>query len=101
MGATQECIYCFELILKVADYKTAALWPLASHLTNYLNKTNKVYWTLLKNERPSLGTPTHGHTSAKEAAKTCEDTRFLLVDLLTQRERERERERFKGLRPTW
>ena len=33
-----------EQILEVAPYKTAAIRPLTSHLTNYLSKVNKSCW---------------------------------------------------------
>ena len=32
---------CYEQILEAASNKTAAKWPLISHLRNYTSKTNK------------------------------------------------------------
>ena len=39
---------CFEQILLSAPYKKAVIYPLTSHLTNHLNKTNKIYGILLE-----------------------------------------------------
>ena len=41
----KDAVCCFEQILVAAPYKTAAVWPLASHLTNYPSKT---CWALLE-----------------------------------------------------
>ena len=38
---------CFEQILKAVHYKTTAVWPLASDLTNHPSKTSKTYCALV------------------------------------------------------
>ena len=38
-----------EQILEATPHKTAAVWPLTSHLTNYPSKMNKIYCALLEN----------------------------------------------------
>ncbi len=47
MGITQGC---FEQILEAAPNKTAAVGPLASHLTNHTRKTIKKCWALIENQ---------------------------------------------------
>ena len=39
---------CFEQILGVVTYKTAAVWLPSVHLTNHLCKTNQTCWPLLE-----------------------------------------------------
>ena len=39
---------CLEQILEATSQKTAAIQPLASHLTNHSRKTNKTCWALLE-----------------------------------------------------
>ena len=56
-------ITTFGQILEAAPHKTAVVWPLSFHFTNYQSKTNKICWTLLK---ISL----HGHTSVGKPSKT-------------------------------
>ena len=41
-----ECY--FEQILEAASYKTAAVRPLTSHLTNHPSEVSKICWALLK-----------------------------------------------------
>ena len=53
---------CSEQILEAGPQKTAAIWPLTSHLTN--NPSKICWWS--KDELISgalLWTLTHGHTS--------------------------------------
>ena len=38
-----DVMYCLEQILETAPYKTAIVWSLTSHLTNYPSKTSKRY----------------------------------------------------------
>ena len=40
-GNYTRVLSCFEQILEATLHKKAAIWPLASHLTNQLNKMNK------------------------------------------------------------
>ena len=40
----------FEQILEAAPYKTSAVQPLTSHLTNDSSKTRKAYWPLLRKQ---------------------------------------------------
>ena len=58
--------------LEAAPHKTAALQLLASYLTNYPSKKNKTGWALLEKlvSDVLLWTPTHGHTSVSQQAKT-------------------------------
>ena len=44
----KDAVYCFKQILEAAPHKTAVIWLLASHLTNNLNKTNKISQPLLE-----------------------------------------------------
>ena len=39
---------CLEQIPKATPHKTAAIWPLTSHLKKYPSKTNKTCKTLLE-----------------------------------------------------
>ena len=76
-------VCCFKQILETAVYKTAAAWPLISHLTNHPNKMNKN--KLIR--QILLWTPAHGHTNADWPAKTSihqfyVDTGYHLEDLL-------------------
>ena len=58
----KSAIWCFEQTLGTAPYKTAVIWSLASHLTNYPSKTSKEWWALLEKkgrnhkQRSFLGT---------------------------------------------
>ena len=37
----KDTAFCFEQTLEAALYKTAAVWPLVSHLTNHISKMSK------------------------------------------------------------
>ena len=54
-GSCTRILCCFEQILKAIADKTVAVWPLASHLKNLPNKTNKICGTLLEKQRQSHG----------------------------------------------
>ena len=41
---------CFKLILETAPHKTAAIWPLASNLTNHPSKMKKTCQTMLEKQ---------------------------------------------------
>ena len=41
----------FDQILKAAPHKTETIWPLTSHLPNQTSKTNKIFLTLLKEQK--------------------------------------------------
>ncbi len=42
----KDFVYCFELILEAALYKTAVIRPLTYHLTNHSSKTSEKCWSL-------------------------------------------------------
>ena len=44
----KDAARCFKQILEAASYKTTAVWPLTSHLTNNQNKMSKICWALLE-----------------------------------------------------
>ena len=44
----KDAACCFKQILEIASHKTAVVWSFASHLTNHLSKTNRMYWALLE-----------------------------------------------------
>ena len=66
---------CFEQILEATPYKTAIVPPLTSHLTNNPSKMNKSCRALREKQEQThkqyfLWTPTHGHTSVSQPART-------------------------------
>ena len=85
----KNAICYFEQILQTTLYKTVAVPPLSSHLTNHPSKTNKTCWrSKVKLIRDVLlWTLTHGWASVNRPAKTylhhlCVDTGCSLEDLL-------------------
>ncbi len=46
----KNAIYYFEQILEPTSFKTAAAWPLPTHLRNHPSKANKKYRTLLEKQ---------------------------------------------------
>ena len=82
----KDSTYCFEQILKAVPYKTAAVQPLTSHLTNHWCKMSR---ELLEKQRQTnilLWTQIHGHINMGWPAKTyihqlCADTRCHLDNL--------------------
>ena len=58
---------CFELILEAVPYKTTVVQSLTSHRTNLLLGSKDEFISNVL-----LWTPTHGHTSVGQLAKTCQ-----------------------------
>ena len=99
--------YCLTLIQEAAPYKTAAVQPLISYLTNHLIKTNKRCRTLPGKQGRTLS---HGHTYEDRPTKNyiyklCGDTGCSLEDLPREMaDRDWWQERIKGIRDistTW
>ena len=88
----------FEQILEVAPYRTAAVWPLTSNLTNHPRKMSKTCWAMLERKDKLISnillwTPIQGHISVNQAAKTyihqlCVDIRSLSRELANRDESE-------------
>ena len=105
----KDAARCIKQILEATPYKTAAVWPSTSHLTNHpreKNSTSGHCWRS-KDELISdvlLWTPTHGYPSVGRPAKTyihqlCEDTDCHLEDLPhAMADRDGWRERVNGIR---
>ena len=49
-GNHKDAVYYFEWVPEAASHKTAAVWPLTSHLTNHPSKTNRTCWALLEKQ---------------------------------------------------
>ena len=57
----KDTAYHFQQILEVTLYKTAAVWPLTSHLINHPSKMNKIWWLLLRKQLSPMDTHVWSH----------------------------------------